>query len=228
MLAGSFTQEDEDSVLAELEAITQVGLITVSVCVCVCVCLCVCLCVSVCLSVCVCVNVWLKQTSALRMWSSSSVSSCVSSVSWTFRETWIFPRFLQTSCQTFQRKRRRSQVRSLRLRSPQIPIRCERVRGEAAWTCDQHDLTNQFILHHNLCVCVCVCLVSRRLSSRRLVLEPPSCCTSVNLTLFFFQSENVPERNQSESCSPHESTPPSSCCCPTLQSHRKHTGGGGA
>lgn len=32
MLAGSLSQEDEDAVLAELEAITQVSLISITVC----------------------------------------------------------------------------------------------------------------------------------------------------------------------------------------------------
>lgn len=100
MLVGSLSQEDEDAVLAELEAITQVGLITAST-----------------RAELVHVDDISGSEDPKQLCSSIFSSSCVVSVLSSFklslRETLSFPRFPQTSCQKSQRTWRRNQVRSL-------------------------------------------------------------------------------------------------------------------
>lgn len=101
MLAGSLTQEDEDAVLAELEAITQVGVIWISV------------------------GIWIQETDLFLcpVWPAPSLSSKRS-----LRATSSFLKFLKTSCQKCQRlqRKRRSQVCSTRTApSVVLPALCE-------------------------------------------------------------------------------------------------------
>lgn len=84
MLAGSLSQEDEDAVLAELEEITQVGVICV-----------------------VSVDLKLKSNMMLRV---CKVQCDHESPLMCLREMSSFLRFQQTSCQRRQRMRRKSRV----------------------------------------------------------------------------------------------------------------------